>query len=729
LIREARTAKTGAFTSTGILIKETQTAKVGSTTPTGSLTKETQTAKVGTLSFAGALAASKVVLRTLEGTLTSSGALVKQTYRSFIGTLTSSGTLTKHTPRSLSGTLSFVGILAASKVVLKAIEGTLTSSGALTKRTFKSFAGTINPVNLDGDFTKVVYRSLTGTLTSSGLVQGIRTILKSVDGSLSFGGVLARQTQKSLGGGLSSSGTLSKLTSRSLVGVLSAAGTLAKQVQKALSGVLSFLGDLIKSLIPAASKPGYVVEFTLSTSSMVFSVDVSTMEFEVQATPVSMFQAINTPLAVLTWETVAVPSGWTKTLPFAIQRQGRTFRIDPAFSLRTYSGVDSLYGVDYYVDKVAGNDLSDGLTWGTALKSLHAAAARTNCRLINAKAGYYGWPNGLRGSLPYGVGIVGDGGQVICNNDTEASVWGLISEFVYWTDITGMTPAVGVLDWLVTDAQGHPTSLPLKATFVELYSSPGGFWYDPLFPEFVYVSTTDMRVPDTSVKVYRSGNVFTRGFSGSGQFGYFENTTFEAGFGTARMFRHLAFNPGGSNKLFMKNCEVRHNFGTYDNVDISGIELSILQNCKAYNGKGDGIDYGYLAGYGVQDRLAIEIDCEGYDFRNTVQMIMNASTAHEAATVLRIGGNYRNTYGPVIADVGGSRVWMLGSYCHDSLGAGVSGSGVYIDGTADLDRLNLEDCPVGLTAEAAGDVVNRRYPRFTNVPTQLAGSGSHAEYY
>ena len=78
-------------------------------------------------------------------------------------------------------------------------------------------------------------------------------ILKSVEGVLSFAGSITKQTAKILVSTLSFTGSLAKQVSKVLTSALSFAGTLTgvKLILKSLDGAISFVGGLVTVFIPA----------------------------------------------------------------------------------------------------------------------------------------------------------------------------------------------------------------------------------------------------------------------------------------------------------------------------------------------------------------------------------------------------------------------------------------------------------------------------------------------
>lgn len=110
--------------------------------------------------------------------------------------------------------------------------------------------------------------------------------------------------------------------------------------------------------------------------------------------------------------------------------------------------------------------------------------------------------------------------------------------------------------------------------------------------------------------------------------------------------------------------------GAKNCLSITDLRLAALFNCLARHGARDGFNYHY-SGVPLGSRrqcLALEYGCRSdtHGIGHSTA-INNASTAHEGVTTLRVGGEYSNSRGPVIADVNGTMSVMHGCHAHDSV--------------------------------------------------------------
>lgn len=95
-------------------------------------------------------------------------------------------------------------------------------------------------------------------------------------------------------------------------------------------------------------------------------------------------------------------------------------------------------------------------------------------------------------------------------------------------------------------------------------------------------------------------------------------------------------------EYYIENCNsyFSKTSGTFSNYGVK----SVIKNCKALFGVGDGFGYN-TAAYGI------EVDCVGsYNGKNDTDT-HNGSTAHANSHVIRFGGVYSNNHGPNVADV------------------------------------------------------------------------------
>lgn len=377
------------------------------------------------------------------------------------------------------------------------------------------------------------------------------------------------------------------------------------------------------------------------------------------------------------WTNLSIPDSAFSYVPFTIERNGSTFR-------PKNWDVSSLAptGKTYYFSS-SGNDSNDGLTLATAKRNLYSCPA--DAVVVYLTAGHWGWTYNFRGAYPGTLMAVIGIGSVDYTNDLEYySGWTADGNCYKYTT----TRAIGdVWDALNLDANGHYSKLTLVANAATVNTTPGSWYKDG--SNVLWVRTTDSRAPDSNIRVIIGGTVGLK--PGGATPYYFENINFKLNSGTGRIFRAFG-NGDAASKLYAKNCSVSYDSTStkYDLWDIDGIGTIILQGCYAEKGQLDG--FNYHAQSGVIPRV-IEINCSGRWCGVTGDNIDNGSTIHDAATIVRIGGEYYKTNGPTIADVNNCRSWNLGVYARDSLAAsGTSVANFFVSNTPDGSIQWLDSC-------------------------------------
>lgn len=140
-----------------------------------------------------------------------------------------------------------VALLPRDDFLGAAVEQTITSWGD-TAIEFTADQGTLDS---DVDVYLFVQNDSGGSNASGFVVQftaggGGTEFMQSVGGSLTFVGVVNKQTNKVVAGVFVPSGTLSRMTGKNLLAALSAAGAIEKSTSRSLAGSLTSSGDLTK---------------------------------------------------------------------------------------------------------------------------------------------------------------------------------------------------------------------------------------------------------------------------------------------------------------------------------------------------------------------------------------------------------------------------------------------------------------------------------------------------
>lgn len=105
-------------------------------------------------------------------------------------------------------------------------------------------------------------------------------------------------------------------------------------------------------------------------------------------------------------------------------------------------------------------------------------------------------------------------------------------------------------------------------------------------------------------------------------------------------------------EIYMDNCKFYRNQN--DALSLNGIYKAFINNCVASYGSKDGFNYHSTS----ENSLVVEINSTSYGNGkykmiggNTTTHSNNGSTAHDGITIIRVGGNYYDCQGVIVADV------------------------------------------------------------------------------
>lgn len=368
--------------------------------------------------------------------------------------------------------------------------------------------------------------------------------------------------------------------------------------------------------------------------------------------------------------------------------------------------------VVYYISPT-GSDANSGSTLNSPLKTLVAAIAKASVGVIKCYPGTY-------------YGGIGTAIGVTVNRDIEISSLsggpdvivrtGVDSAGITWTLNTGATyEAVTGLainqafDGTIVDGRGDPFRLTLRGSIATVNANPGSWWYDSAVGK-VYVRMPIDGSPSGKVVLFGSAAGTVTGNRAL----FCKNIKFHGG-GIA-----LADSGGVRPRLYMKDCEQK--YGANNGIQtLAGI--AYLQRVTLALSALDNANYHDNAGLASR---ALEIDCvsygSGYLLSGSPSETMNASSMHDTGVVLRINGQYSESWGPNIPDTGSSTSWNIGVSVKDALGSTASSNNGFYTETA----MTLIDCAAsGNTYDlrvATGGVMSVRNPQ-TGGTKLLEGTG------
>jgi hypothetical protein len=346
------------------------------------------------------------------------------------------------------------------------------------------------------------------------------------------------------------------------------------------------------------------------------------------------------------WNDVAVPNAAFNYVPFTIQQRGRTFRPKPPWNIRTEANIT--VNKTYYI-KPDGSDAADGLSEANALATFNTAFDKADIDRLYVKAGHYNTSNTSAGAnnIHRSMEIIGYGGTVDVTSDISHLLGAWSSVDSHYESTVAATGAV--YDASSTDYYGGDLRYTLKANIGEVDATPGSYYYAA---GTMYMRCFDDREPDSNIHIYYQGTQFLG--NADNLVVYMENINL---IGMIWCAIYPATVAGGA-KGFMKNCQVEN--GT-DGFYFYGCDLSIAQDCIFKNIYVSNIDGLHYDASGVLPNNGIEIDCIAYNIGLTGDTASNGSSLHGSANVVRINGDYYDSWGRCIHDIGTGHTWCLGT--------------------------------------------------------------------
>lgn len=314
-------------------------------------------------------------------------------------------------------------------------------------------------------------------------------------------------------------------------------------------------------------------------------------------------------------------------------------------------------GKTYYVSP-SGSDSNDGLTSGTALRTISAARAKSDVDIIIVKAGFYDDSTGFNNSMSHNknITIKAAPGEDVIISTMRTLTWAKTSGY---TNVYNASRSLttSVYDTSILDSFGDYTKLTAKQSIAEVDATPGSYYFST--PD-LYIHTPNSRTPDTSIRAcldvknfYNDGSYTT----------YLEGIKFYGG--NAGSVHVGAINNTDKPIVYAKNCEFKYSSAGAGGFKTLGA-FSILQNCLTSRNQLDGNNY-----HRINQVIpkAIEVNCVSR--RNGIGRNVNTdngSTMHEGGKIIRVNCKYYNNEGPNIHDINAeSEAWNLGCECYNSV--------------------------------------------------------------
>lgn len=364
--------------------------------------------------------------------------------------------------------------------------------------------------------------------------------------------------------------------------------------------------------------------------------------------------------AALATERVTAPVGFAWTPPVKIYRSGNVFTTD-FYADDWKEPATTAIWVKESGNNTTGNGTQGNPYRGIARAMQHAAAGADVGYNIFVEAGEYRGGDGFLGqTCDRHINLIAVGGRVLATNKSTAlTSWTLDGPGTY--KATHAIVITDVRDWRypVTWPNGDqtPQILTKVLSLAECQATPGT-WYVSGSDKWVHLS--DGRVPDAGpggdVGMINGNNAFLMAHN---RRWFMQGFDIEGGGTTC--IGVTAATGVAVERLVLDDCRVwLQTVSTDRAVRLDGVATAILNRVRSFGSAGDGIGYSRRDGSSPSCN-AMEIECVTYGAgRAGGANNFNGSTNHAAGRTIRVNCVYRNTYGPIVADVNESHCWCLG---------------------------------------------------------------------
>ena len=390
--------------------------------------------------------------------------------------------------------------------------------------------------------------------------------------------------------------------------------------------------------------------------------------------------------------------GWDRAkYPLRFGKVGGKWRCD--FRVEDYFP-EAVYGQNvFWCDWNGGNNANDGRSAATAKKSLRATIVAANATgapyRIMAKAGVYPRNNAFWSDKPsQSCQIIGYGGRVVCAM-LDAITWPGAKNASYPNTTSVARSAVAqVLDLINPDSFGDYRMLTPVADAAACNGTPNSFVE---VSGTLYVNRADGLVcteSNTRVLLGVSGaNGLDLGAEMAGKRIHLKGIDFEGG-GSAMDVVRSSNTAAGMIAIF-EDCSSKYAGSATvpnDGFNCFGMYhtgLAVYKGCKASKAGRDG--FNYHSSSPTSASFCLTIDCESYDVgRISSSTSNNGLTIHETVVAVDVAGNYHDTRGGTVRNVGTSKMLCLGTKAGpDTTDGSVAGTSFMVNADA---KLYLIDC-------------------------------------
>ncbi|MBD2865978.1 hypothetical protein [Paenibacillus oceani] len=327
------------------------------------------------------------------------------------------------------------------------------------------------------------------------------------------------------------------------------------------------------------------------------------------------------------------------------------------FNIESFAPPATPDKMTYYVDIHTGNDLNDGLTAATAFQSIHKGLQQPDVDILYIAPGLYPKNKGFNRVSPTRDIVIKPTykGKVISSAHVELDLT-LDAAYTHVYRATSHAGIEAVYDLGLRDEYGDGRKLSGTESPAEVAQTPGSWYSDG---STIWLRLEDDRTPDEDVRAYGGG---INGLINNNITAYIEGIEFHGG------SPFVVTNQTASDdiRVYFKDCAFRYSSSAGSNgLSIRGASEVFLQNCIASRNHKDG--FNYHVKNDIVPRV-LEVNCIGRHngIDGDKDSINNGSTQHDGGIIIRVNGLYYGNEGYNIADINGSKSWIIGSAAYGS---------------------------------------------------------------
>lgn len=372
------------------------------------------------------------------------------------------------------------------------------------------------------------------------------------------------------------------------------------------------------------------------------------------------------------------------------------------------------FDATFYVSQASGDKANSGAAISDALSELDDALdliishAGTNFELIILD-GYFdrltGWRGRQIGSKNLVVRCIGD---VTSSGEFSGLTWASEGSGTY----SASRSSTGVIyDKLNVNELGDWTQLAPVPSQAECISTPNSTFTDG---STIFVHRSDGLQPSDSNTMIGTSTINVRPAENGTTIIYGMKMYGGSDAISCNMLSNLNSN------VILVDC--KSGYTQTNAADFNGARLAISYNHTCIGAGNDG--FNYQSGTNGVEQLALEINCTSRTFGiYSDDDYNNATSMHDQGVIVRVNGDYRDSRGPVVADVQQSKAWNINCIAGGSVAESGAQNTAYQNlGNSeswllDCESLNVDDFDVYSVSGA----YLRNSPTLTTTTSNVSG--------